>query len=417
MKKLLAARMSIDPRPSLRKLACALAVATTVGCGSEPQESTNDDITIGLLLPFTGSDSATASNFERAALFARDQVNAAGGIKGRKLSIVAADTHSDVGRAKESANGLIDDGALVIIGPENAEIAAAIRPMLDSRDVVFLSPLVGAADDKAVDCTTPWFRIAPSASVLGEALAKQAISDGARRAGTLHSDAAYDVALRTAFSNRFRALKGDVVFEQTLQRDAQSYAKTLEGALQAGVETILLAASPRLGALAVNELGALTAQPPRWLLSPLLKTDLLLQNVAPEVLENSNGVAPKIYEKSTKFPTAFAERWQGDEPLEGAFFYYDAAALTAFALEKTELVDGHFVAADLRRSVFAVSGLPGEPGHWDEMEQSLARLRQHDFIYYAGLTGPMLLNPCGDRKVGAYSRWEVHGGAIVEVAQ
>src|SRR5262249_35435528 len=158
----------------------------------------------------------------------------------------------------------------------------------------------------------PWFRLAPSASVLGEALAKHSINEGHRVAGTLHSGSAYDEALRKAFTNRFVSLHGPGVFDTPPDPAAPSYRFERHPPLDTGAETLLLAASPRSAALAVNELGALTSRRPDWLLSPLLKTDLLLQNVAPEVLESSVGVTPKIYDSSDDFPTAFAERWSGD---------------------------------------------------------------------------------------------------------
>ena len=58
-----------------------------------------------------------------------------------------------------------------------------------------------------------------------------------------------------------------------------------------------LSTSPRSGALFVNELAVFTQARPRLFLSPLLKTDLLLQNAAPEALEGAMGVAPKIVKK------------------------------------------------------------------------------------------------------------------------
>ena len=51
--------------------------------------------------------------------------------------------------------------------------------------------------------------------------------------------------------------------------------------------------------------------------------------MAPDALEGARGVAPKIYDTGADFPDAFASRWQGDQPLEGAYFYYDAVALGA----------------------------------------------------------------------------------------
>ena len=157
------------------------------GCAAVPPDDT-DAITIGLLLPFTGADSATASNFERAVLYARDRINGAGGVKGRNVRVVSADTHSDARRSKDSVARLIAQGAVVVIGPESADIASEIKPILDDHDVVFLSPLVGAADDEAVDCTHPWFRLAPSATTLGEALGKQAFAQASTRLAILHSD-------------------------------------------------------------------------------------------------------------------------------------------------------------------------------------------------------------------------------------
>lgn len=397
----------------------------SVGCidDSDANDDDPESITVGLLLPFTGSDSATASNFERAALFARDQVNAGGGVKGHKLRLLAADTHSDVRRAKESANSLIAAGAVIVIGPESAEVAAALKPILDDADVVFMSPLVGAADDKAVNCTTPWFRLAPSASVFGEALAKQAINDGYHRAGTFHSGGAYDEALHKAFINRFSALKGEVVFQATMSPTAQSYASTLGRALDAGAETLLLAASPRSAALAVNELGALTERRPPWLLSPQLKTDLLLQNVAPAVLEGSVGVTPTIIDNSDEFPEKFAERWSGDTPLEGARFYYDALTLSAFALENAPLVDGQLQATDVRESVFQMTGVVGAAVGWPDIGGALGKIRKYagsdppTKFSYTGVTGSIVLKACGERNFGKYTTWEVHEGQIQDLPE
>src|SRR5688572_26321591 len=244
-------------------VAAAVSLVMLAGC-SDPDDEASDGVTIGLLLPFTGSDSATASNFERAVLFARDQVNAGGGIGGRKLRVVSADTHSDLERAEASTAELIDAGAVVLIGPESTEVAEHIRPLVDASDVVLLSPLVGAANDRDVDCETPWFRLAPSARVLGEALAKRMLADGLMRAAVLSADGAYDLALANSFESRLTlpTLGGEVLYRGTLTRNAQSYAAIIEKALDQEVDALLLSGTPRTAALVVNELGVLTSDRP-----------------------------------------------------------------------------------------------------------------------------------------------------------
>ena len=398
-------------------LAAALPLGMSSACGGESAPN-GEVVTVGLLLPFTGPTSATTRNFERAALYAADRVNAGGGIHGRRLRIVSRDTHDDLERSRRSADELIAAGAVVVIGPESADIAQAIAPALADHGVAFLSPLVGAADEVSLDCTRPWFRLGPSARSLGEALAKLAWAETVRSAAVLQSADAYDVALSDAVASRFAALGGQITLKLELDPNAQTYASVARQAIDAGVESIFLASAPRTAALAINELEALSPRPLRWFLSPLLKTELLVANVAPDALEGALGVAPRIYDTSTAFPDAFSARWQGDRPLEGAYFYYDALGLLALALEKTiPAADGSIDVAQLQAAIQDAAAPPGEGVAWNDIERGLERTRSGSDIYYSGLTGPMLLDSCGSRLLGATSTWRVQAGTISEVPQ
>lgn len=393
--------------------AAASAAGGSLACSSS-EGPTGDEVTIGLLLPFTGASSATASNFERAVIFAADRVNAGGGVHGRRVRIVSKDTHSDVTRSHESVAALIAAGAVVVIGPESSEIAAAIAPTLAANQVAFLSPLIGAANDRSVDCTTPWFRLAPSARALGEALAKLVRAEGVSSTAVLYATGEYNEALSAAVNNRFTALGGQVVLTQTLDPDAQSYGDAVAAVEAANVPSIVLATSPRTGALFINEIGVSGATvSPRWFLSPLLKTNLFTGNVAPDALDGALGVAPKIYDTTAPFPDAFAARWQGDRPLEGAYFYYDAMALLAFALQKTVPDEsGRLPFVTLEASINQVAAPPGEELGWNDIATALQQIAAGDSIYYSGLTGPMLLDSCGARLLGVTTTWQVGAGVI-----
>jgi ABC-type branched-subunit amino acid transport system substrate-binding protein len=384
------------------------ALALLASCAPEAK-SDPDAVKIGLLLPYTGPSSATSTNFERAVLFARDQINESG-VKGRRVEVIAADTHSDAAHARRSVDALIAAGVLVVIGPESAEIAAEIRPILDANQIVFLSPVVGGADDD-VACTTPWFRLAPSARALGEALAKQAWADQISSVACFHAEGTYDQALGSAFSSRFVSLGGDIAVDAVLHSDAQSYADTISETELARADALVVSATPRAAALLVNELRFL-GQGMHWYLSPLLKTQLLLENVGPQALEGAIGVTPRIFDTSPDFPTAFAARWSNDQPLDGAFFYYDAMGLLAFGLERAQLVGGQFRAAELRAAIAESTGNRGESGAWDQLGVSLQRLREGVDMNYSGLTGPILLDDCGGRRSGESSPWSVHDGQI-----
>jgi hypothetical protein len=185
----------------------------------------------------------------------------------------------------------------------------------------------------------------------------------------------------------------------------------VSAAIAAQVTDVILATSPRAGAILVNEFDALSRKKPHWFLSPLLKTDLLVQNVAPQALEGALGVTPKIYELGDEFPAAFSKRWQGDEPLEGAYFYYDAMALLALALARATH-DGD-VQTRLSGAMLDVAGPPGEGVKWNDLEAGLERTSRGRDLYYTGLTGPLSLETCGARSTGITSAWTVRQGAIV----
>jgi ABC-type branched-subunit amino acid transport system substrate-binding protein len=397
------------------RIALAFVVLVLVVPGSACAPTPANDpaaIKVGLLLPFTGTSAASSTNFERAVLFARDQINLGGGIEGRHVEVVSADTHSDLARARVSVNELVAAGVRVVIGPESADVASVVKPMLDADQIVFLSPLVGAGDDTAVDCTTPWFRLAPSSRALGEALAKQASADLITNAALFHSEGTYDVALATAFVNRFVSLGGAIAVNDLMPSDAQSYADAIPTAALAPVDAIVLSTTARSAALLVNELRVADPNQSRWYLSPLLKTDLLVENVAPGALEGAVGVTPKIFDDTADFSTAFAGQWSGDQPLDGAYFYYDAMALIAFGLERAARTSGSLDAAALQAGLIASTGNRGEAGGWNEIAQSLQRLHVGVDMNYSGLTGPILLSDCGDRRSGESTTWRVHAGQI-----
>jgi len=394
---------------------CALLLALA-GCTSASSDDGKNSITIGLLLPFTGATSGTAANFERAALYAADRVNDGGGIQGKKIRILSADTHSDLASAQSSAEYLVASGAVAVVGPESADIAAEIGPYLSAHGVAFVSPVVGAANDASVDCSSPWFRLAPSAQALGESLAKQAISRGVSSITVMYANGSYDEALRDAAATRFTSLKGTVKLTVPLDPNAQSYGKQVDEARAANADAIVLTSSPRGGAIVVNEFDALSAIAPRWFLCPQLKTDLLVQNVAPDALEGARGIAPKIYDTTDDFPKAFGQRWEGDEPLEGAFFYYDSIALLAFGMSRASVSSGALSLKSLNDGIRAAAAPPGEAVSWNELEGGLTRAQNGDSVYYSGLTGPLLFNTCGVRALGSTSTWEVHSGRIIDDA-
>jgi ABC-type branched-subunit amino acid transport system substrate-binding protein len=375
-----------------------------------------EGIKIGLLLPFTGDAAATSSNFERAAIMAADTANRAGGVHGKSVQLISKDTHSDIARARQSTNDLINDGVTAIVGTESADISQAILPSLVARGVAFVSPLVGSAASSGSNCPTPWFRLAPSAKALGEALAKLMSARKVERMALLAADDEFNAALADAAASRFASLHGTVTARLTVSSNSHAYGTLLNAIAHANVEAVLVALPPVTAALAMNESQIISGFHTNWYLSPLLKTDLFVQNVDPSVVEGAQGIAPAIDETQDDYPKAFADRWRGDLPLEGAYYYYDAVALVAMALQASSVDDsGKFNYTNLITSIRNVAGPPGQETEWSNLSEGLDNLANGVRAYYVGLTGALVMSSCGERLMGTTSQWTIADGKIQNI--
>ena len=73
-------------------------------------------IRIGLIIPLTGATSQFGATMSRAAQIAAAEINAAGGVRGRKVEVVIEDDQSNPEAAVRAARKLIDVDRVVAIG-------------------------------------------------------------------------------------------------------------------------------------------------------------------------------------------------------------------------------------------------------------------------------------------------------------
>lgn len=391
-----------------------VALALSQGCA--PLQDA-DHVSVGLLLPYTGSQAAIGSSLERGAIMAVEYANSAGGIQGRPIRLLFADTHSDPQRAMASVHNLLDQGVVAIMGPESAEVAAAILPAMQARNVLLLSPFLSDAVQLQAPPDRPWFRLAPSARALGEAVAKQLFQDGRSQTAIAYTTNRYCQDLAVAAQERFITLGGTVSVNQPLDPDQNSYSQEVV-ALAAALDALVLMADPLPAARLVNDL-YVSAPGSQWnfYLSPNLKTESFLQNVIGPVLNGSVGVAPKLGQDVSSFSQAYRQRYLGEEPLEGTYFYFDATALLLLAVQRDARVRGVELLGNgdqLAAAVRQVSTPSGISAGWDELAGGLKRIGQGTQVYYSGLTGPILWDAAGSRALGTTEVWTIEDGRIMQ---
>src|ERR1700681_3796902 len=69
------------------------------------------------LVELSGTGATAGTNFDNGVKLAVKEINAAGGILGRKIEYTSSDTQSAPQTAKALAQKAIDDGAYIVMGP------------------------------------------------------------------------------------------------------------------------------------------------------------------------------------------------------------------------------------------------------------------------------------------------------------
>jgi branched-chain amino acid transport system substrate-binding protein len=107
----------------------------------------NNTVKIGLSAPITGNYAEYGQNFKIATQMAADTINAAGGIRGRKVEVVVMDSKSDPKEAALIAQKFVQNQDIVAeVGDFSSTACMAAAPIYERNEMVQLSPTASHPD-------------------------------------------------------------------------------------------------------------------------------------------------------------------------------------------------------------------------------------------------------------------------------
>ena len=117
----------------------SLAVATAILAASLGGAAAAD-ILIGVAGPMTGKDSWSGEQMQIGAELAVADINAAGGLFGKEVGLVAADDLCDPQQAVVAAKKLVDDGAIFVVGHFCSGASIPASEVYEAARVLQISP-------------------------------------------------------------------------------------------------------------------------------------------------------------------------------------------------------------------------------------------------------------------------------------
>jgi len=189
------------------------------GCRPDREAQTADttgDIPVGVYGALTGDQAAFGTSTVNGVRLAADEINAAGGVLGRKIRLVVED---DQGRAEEAATAvtklITGSNVIALIGENSSNQSLAAAPIAQTNGVPMISP--SSTNPKVTEVGDHIFRVCFTDPYQGKALAafvrNELKLDTAAMLIDKRND--YSVGLGEVFRKEFESAGGKIVAEQS----------------------------------------------------------------------------------------------------------------------------------------------------------------------------------------------------------
>ncbi len=292
---------------------------------------------VGAVLPLSGAAETYGRNVQNGIKLALDEVNAAGGAKGKPLDVLTEDDQTNEQTAVQKAEQLSKNGVPVIIGGVTSNLALALVPACEKNKVVLLSPT--ATSPKLTGISPYFFRNFPSDTREGRVMAEHAVRRmKIRSVAILYVDKEYGQGLTEVFKKRFTELGGTVPFEKPYPEGTTDFAPFVTEIKQAAPDAVYLPGYYREIADILSEIKKQEVLP-KLLSVQGMATPMFLE-IAGEAAEGVVYPQPPFDPNSPdpaiqKFVRAYRAKFPTKPDVDAAFAY-DALWVIAKAINRCE---------------------------------------------------------------------------------
>jgi len=357
--------MPITMKKTWFALGTAVLALVLHGCapkaedGGDPAEA-EGEIVIGEYSSLTGPEESFGQSTHDGVMLAIDEVNAAGGVDGRRIRVITEDDQSQPAEAANAVTKLISQNNVVaILGEVASSNTLAAAPICQAQQVPMITPasthlrVTQVGDYVFRTCFVDTYQ----SEMLGNYIAKNL---GLTRAAILFdAKSDYSTALSALFRRTFEANGGTIVAEQSYAKGDRDFERQLTAIAAAGPQIVFIPGY-------YTEVGNIAVQARKLGLTvPMAGGDgwesRQLLAIAGEALEGSFYTNHFHVDDPAAEVQEFVEKYRrryGTEPDAVAALSYDAARVLADAIERAGSTDG----PALRDAIAATKDFPGVTG-------------------------------------------------------
>lgn len=316
------------------------------------------EIKIGAVLPLTGSAAVWGENSRMGLEIALEEVNAAGGVKGKKVNLIFEDSQSDSAKAVSALQKLIStDKVSVVIGDIASSSVLAMAPIAEKAKVVLLSP--GASNPDISKAGEFIFRNWQSDALEGKVDAKYAYEHlGWKNVAVLYVSNAYGTGLKTVFEESFQKLGGKISASESFEQGATDMRAQLNKTRNLKLDAIYMPGYPPEMAILLRQAKEMGIKVP--FLSVQAFDDPKILKTAKDAAEGVIFSVPKPPDPSNQVVKNFIDKYKqkfSRDPGVTSDTGYDALKIIVWAMNQAGTS-----AEDVRHQLLTLKDFPGAAG-------------------------------------------------------
>ncbi len=204
-----------------RSIGFLAALALVAGCTKKTDTSGtdttsgSDEIVVGEVLSMTGNEATFGSSTNSGTKLAVEEINAAGGIKGKKVRVITLDNQGKPEEAATAVTKLITQNKVIaVLGEVASSRSLAMAPIAQQYKIPMVSP--SSTNPKVTEVGDNIFRVCFIDPFQGKVMAKFASEQKYKKVAVLRDvKNDYSVGLADVFVEEFKKLGGTIVIDQS----------------------------------------------------------------------------------------------------------------------------------------------------------------------------------------------------------
>lgn len=334
---------------SAKNAAATVGAGQTSASGSASSASSGaaapnggSPINIGLMADYTGVQSYLGPDMESGVRTALAEINAAGGVMGRKLQLYTGDTVGDPVDAIPAFRKLVSVNHIVATVGPTSNSGPALLPIAKQNNMpMFLQGGTTALDHE----TNPYFfRTTVGDGVLGKAMAAFANSKHYMRAAFAFVSSTSAQTLIAPIKAAYTAGGGSVVASVSLVPAASSYRSQIETLIAAHPDVVFFQQDPQTAGTFFHEAVELGFDSKtNWVGTDTESSQDVFKAIGPTIATTNFYTTYGGTEQDpalAAFTTAYQKQTGKTKFLTFAPESYDATIILALAMEKAKTTDG-----------------------------------------------------------------------------